>query len=305
MFGTGSPRTEPPAPVCAFGAAALQRLLSADCRKQRELVPRAFDRRAVHSHAFLRQSAHDRLAPSRGVSGQPQTGSAPDASDGYRGYWSQAGYQPAPSRARHLSLSARRLSFVSGQSSLERRYYLLSLATGIHVPGGHHRLVQPLRAQLATVQYPRYPVLSPSPRSSFGARQTQCFQHRSGLSVHQSGFHRQAQDRGYSHQYGWPGTGFGQRLRRETVAQCQVRVPVFARLRLGSPATPESGRLLPFLQPPALSSVAGLPNASCGALRVRAMKPWPGLNLFFQKSGLDIRVHFTHKLEFRVSEIRR
>jgi len=85
------------------------------------------------------------------------------------------------------------------------------------------------------------------------------------------------------------GPGIGQHLRRATVAQCQIRVPLPERLRFGCPTTPGTGRLLPFLQPSALTPSTGLPNPSYGAYGVmRFIQPRSALTYFSRKVVLTL-----------------
>ena len=74
-------------------------LLCAGSDQRRGPGADAADRRAVPENALLWQPVDGAAFLAAGPQGQPQTHSAPDATDGHRGGLSQAAHQPSPSRS--------------------------------------------------------------------------------------------------------------------------------------------------------------------------------------------------------------
>ena len=84
---------------------------------------------------------------------QPKTRATTDAVYGHRSLVPEAESESSGSRSRDLSVPAPRCHRQPAQPGLEHRYYLHSDALGLSVPGGHYGLVQPLRAELGSLQY--------------------------------------------------------------------------------------------------------------------------------------------------------
>ena len=76
--------------------------------------------------------------------------------------------------------------------SLEFRHHLRADATGIHVPDGGDRLVQPLRAVVAAVEHAGGAVLPGGAGGGVGSGPAGDLQHRPGLAVHLARVHRPA-----------------------------------------------------------------------------------------------------------------
>ena len=82
-----------------------------------------------------------------------------------------------------------------------------------------------------------------------------------------SSVHRRAQGSRHCDQHGWQGPMGGQRVRRASVAQRQVRGRVPAGLRNAHRASSRTGPLLRFLQHQAPSQRTGPTHPRCGVLR--------------------------------------
>ena len=139
---------EHPTAVRTAGPAALDLLLPAAAGERGEPAPAAAARRAVPGVPVLRQPAHGGH-----VGGQSQAHPAADAHSGHRGPVSETQFEPPGAGPRDLPVLTARSLHRAAQPGLEHRYYLRSDAGRLPLPGGRHGLVQPLRAQLGTLQY--------------------------------------------------------------------------------------------------------------------------------------------------------
>ena len=79
---------------------------------------------------------------------------------------SQAAHDGDERTASHLSVPAAQFGDHTPQSSAEHRHHLYSDAARLHVPGGRHRLVQPLHSSLAAFELSRRAILFGSPGAS-------------------------------------------------------------------------------------------------------------------------------------------
>jgi hypothetical protein len=127
---------------------------------------------------------------------------------------------PAPGH--EIYPAARRLHRTA-QPCLEHQYYLHSDAWRLPLPGGRDGLVQPLRAQLGTLQYDGGRLLFGRAGGSVPFRPTGNLELRSGVPVHLARLSGAAEEARHRHQHGWTGPCPGQRFHRAPVAQPKVR----------------------------------------------------------------------------------
>src|SRR6187549_1751236 len=138
---------EHPTAVRTAGPAALDLLLPASARERGKLASAATAGPTVSGLAVLRQPQDGRRTGS-----EPQTRPAADGHSGHRSPLSQTAFESSGARPRSLPVPAARRDHREAQPSLEHRYYLRSDAGRLSVPGRRHGLVQPLRAELGTLQ---------------------------------------------------------------------------------------------------------------------------------------------------------
>src|SRR5262252_2159261 len=219
-------RSEHPAAMRAAGPAALDLLLSAAAGERRQPAFAAEARRVVSGAPVLRQPSHGRHVGSW-AHAHPTT----DADFGNRSPLSETQSEPSSSGARDLPVLAARRLGREAQPGLEHGYYVPSDAWWLPLPGGHHGLVQPVRAELGTFQHHGDRLLSGCAGGGVPFRSTRNLELRSGFAIHRGGFSGTAQTTRYLHQHGWTGPRPGQRFYRAPVAQSQVRADLPRRLR--------------------------------------------------------------------------
>jgi hypothetical protein len=125
------------------------------CPRERiQLASDAPDRRAVSAHTVLRLAKDDSLSeqPAR-LPGQSQARTTVDAPDGIAGDLSQATDERCGQRTQGVSISAAQPGDHTAEPGVERGYHLRPNAARVHVPRRHHRLVQPVRRDLAALQH--------------------------------------------------------------------------------------------------------------------------------------------------------
>src|SRR6266699_116017 len=254
-------RSTTSAPECsaamrAARCASLDLLSPAAAGERGEPASAPAARRAVPGLPVLRQPSHGRHA-----GGQPQTHPAADAHSGYRSALPETELEPPRSRSRDLSVPAARRLHRTAQPSLEHRYYLHSDAGRLPLPGGRDGLVQPLRAQLGTLQYDGDRLLFGRAGGGVPFRPARNLELRSGVPVHLARLSGAAEEARHLHQHGWTRTSARQRFHRAPVAQPEVRTHLPWRLRQRGRSVPSAGRLLPLLQSPASAPGAGLSDA--------------------------------------------
>src|SRR6266566_9066219 len=254
-------RSTTSAPECsaamrAARCASLDLLSPAAAGERGEPASAPAARRAVPGLPVLRQPSHGRHA-----GGQPQTHPAVDAHSGYRSALPETELEPPRSRSRDLPVPAARRLHRTAQPSLEHRYYLHSDAGRLPLPGGRDGLVQPLRAQLGTLQYDGDRLLFGRAGGGVPFRPTRNLELRSGFPVHLARLSGAAEEARHLDQHGWTGSRPGQRFHRAPVAQPEVRTHLPRRFRQRRRSVPSAGPLLPFLQSPASAPGARLPNA--------------------------------------------
>ncbi len=129
-------------------------VLPAPRRDLREPGVDASHRRAVSGDAVLW------FTPDGGdAGGESQAGPTTDADDGNRGELRRSSRHAAPDRTQDLPLFAAECGDPISRSRVEYRHHLHPAATGVLVPGGDHRLVQPTCVELASEQHARRELL--------------------------------------------------------------------------------------------------------------------------------------------------
>src|SRR5215831_3741806 len=235
--------------------AALDLLLSVTAGEHGEPASAAEARRAVLGLPVFRQPSHGRHAGSR-----PQAHPAIDADSGNRSSLSETESESAGARPRGLPLPPAGCLDRAAQPRLEHRYYVPSDAWRLPLFGGRHGLVQPLRAQLGTVQHHGDRLLSGCAAGGVPLRPTRNLELRSRLAVHRGRVSHAPKRPRHPNQHGRPWSRSGQRLHRASVAQLEVRADLPRRLHQRRRPVSGAGPLLPFLQPPASAPGARLPN---------------------------------------------
>ena len=243
----------------AARVAALYFLPSACRREQGESGSDAATGRTISGIAVLRKPQVRRAAGTRtATTHQPKTRATVDAADGHRSLVSEAASESSGSRTRDLSVSAQRCHCQPAQPGLEHRYYLHSDALGLSVPGGHYGLVQPLRVELGSLQYHGGGLLPICTGGGFMHRQVRDLQLRSRCAIYLPPVSAAAQGPLYSDQHGWTRASHGQCAYRALVALGEIRTDLPRRLRFGRRTLVSVISILPPLQFPPPSSVAGL-----------------------------------------------
>ena len=201
--------------------------------------------------------------PSHGchTEGQSQANPAAHADSGNRSSLSETELEPPGTRPRDLSILAARRLDRTAQPSLEHRYYVCSDAGRLPLPGGRDGLVQSLRPQLGALQHDGNRLLSGGSGGRVALWSTRDLELRSGIAVHRSGFSGAAEKARRVDQHGRTRPRPGQRFHRAALAQSEVRAHLPRRLRQRRRSLPSVGSLLPFLQPSASASGAGLQDA--------------------------------------------
>src|SRR5260370_6612510 len=242
--------------VRTAGSAALDLLLPAAAGERGEPAPASRARPVVPEAPILRKPQDGSRAGS-----EPQAHPAPDAHSGYRSPLSQTELEPPGAGSPDLPVPAARRGNPPAQPRLEHRYYLHSDARRLPVPGRGDGLVQPLCAQLGTLQYDGDRLLPGGAPRRFPLRPARNLELRSGLAVHLGRFPGAAQEPRQLHQHGWPPPRARQRVHRTAVALSQIRVDLSPRLRHRPRTVPGAGELLPLLQSSASASVARVSDA--------------------------------------------
>src|SRR5437667_9520958 len=254
-------RSRPSAPqrstaVRTAGRAALDLLLPAAAGKRGEPAPDAKAGPVVHEAPVFRQPQDGRR-----VRRGPPSCPAADAHFGNRSALPQTAPESPGSGPPDLSVPATRRSDRAAQPRLEDRYYLHSNAWRLPVPGGGDGLVQPVRAQLGTVQHHGDRLLPGRTRRGVPLRPARNLELRPRLAVHFGGLPGSTQTARHPDQHGWPRPCARQRFHRTAVALAQVRADLSRRLRQRPRSVPGAGELLPLLQPPAAAPGARLSDA--------------------------------------------
>src|SRR5580658_3575531 len=177
-------RSRSPAPqhstaVRTAGSAALDVLLPAAARERREPATAPPPGPTVSEASIFRKPQTGRRAGD-----EPQAHSTADAHPGHRSPLSQTEFEPSCARPPDLPVPAARHGNPPAQPRLEHRYYLPSDAWGLSLSGGGDGLVQPLRAQLGTLQYDGDRFLPDGAGRCVSFRPTRNLELRSGFTVH-------------------------------------------------------------------------------------------------------------------------
>src|SRR5579863_2312222 len=252
--------------VRTAGRAALDLLLPAAAGERGEPAPDAKAGPVVHEAPVFRQPQDGRR-----VRRGPPSCPAADAHFGNRSALPQTASESPGSGPSDLSVPATRRSDRAAQPRLEHRYYLHSHAWRLSVPGGGDGLVQPVCAELGTVQHPGDRLLPGRTRRGVPLRPARNLELRPGLAVHRSRLPGSAQTARHPNQHGWPRSCARQRFHRTAVALAQVRADLPRRLRQRPRSVPGAGELLPLLQPPAAAPGPRLSDAG-GSVPVQDKK---------------------------------
>src|ERR1700733_44636 len=234
-----------PAAVRTAGRAALDLLSPTATGARGEPAPAAATRRAVSEMPVLRQPQDGRR-----VGGQSQARATADAHSGHRSSLRQTELKPPGSGSRSVSVPAAGRRHRAAQPRLEYRYYVRSDARGLSVPGRGDGLVQPVRAELGTVQHDGDRLLPGRASRGIPLRPTRNLELRSRLAVYFGRLPGSAEETRDLHQHGWPRPRTRQRIHRAIVALGQVRTDLPRRLCHRPGSVLSVGELLPFLQLP-------------------------------------------------------
>src|SRR3984893_11176194 len=241
-------RSRSPAPqhstaVRTAGGAALDLLLSAAAREHRKPAAAPPTRPTVPEASVFRK-------PQNGgrVGGEPQAHPAADAHSGYRSPVSQTELEPAGAGSPGIPVPAARRRDRKTQPRLEHRYYLPPDARRLSLSSRGDGLVQPLRAQLGTLQYDGNRFLPGGARRSVSFRPARNLELRSGLAVHLGGLLSSAKEPRHLDQHGWPRARARQRFHRTAVALAQIRADLSRRLRHRTGTVSGAGKLFSLLQ---------------------------------------------------------
>src|ERR1700736_3070550 len=242
--------------VRTAGRAAFDLLLSAAAGKRGEPAPDAPARPVVHEAPVFRQPENGRR-----TGDQSQTRATADADSWHRSALSQTQLEPSGTGSRNLSVPAARRRHRKTKSRLEHRYYVYSDAWWLSLPGRGDGLVQPLRAQLGTIQHDGNRLLPGRAPRGIPPRPTRNLELRSGLAVYFRRLLGAAEEARDLHQYGWARPRTGQRFHRAVVALAQVRTDLPRRLCRRPGYVLGVGKLLPLLQPRTAAPGARLSDA--------------------------------------------
>ena len=212
--------------------AALYFLPSACRREQGEPGSDAATGRTISGIAVLRKPQVRRAAGTRtATTDQPKTRATTHAVNGHRSLVPEAESESSGSRTRDLSVFAPQCHCQPAHPGLEHRYYLHSDALGLSVPGGHYRLVQPLRVELGSLQYHGGGLLPICTGGGFMHRQVRDLQLRSRCAIYLPPVSATAQGPLYPDQHGWTRASHGQCVYRAVVALGEIRTDLPRRLR--------------------------------------------------------------------------
>src|SRR5580658_1029064 len=173
------PTPQHPTAVRTAGPTALNLLLPASAGERGKLAAVAHPRRVVSEGTLLWQPEDGRPVR-RGPPSRP----AADAHPGHRSPLSETELEPAGAGSPGIPIPAARRGDREAQPRLEHRYYLPSDARRLSLSGGGDGLVQPLRAQLGTLQYDGNRFLPGGAGRCVSFRPARNLELRSGLAVH-------------------------------------------------------------------------------------------------------------------------
>src|ERR1700682_984855 len=242
--------------VRTAGSAALDLLLPAAAGDRGEPAPDAPARRAVPEMPVLREPQDGRR-----TGDQSQTRPTADAHSGHRSPLPQTELEPSGARSPDLPVPAARPRHRTPKPRLEHRYYVHSDAWRLSLSGRRDGLVQPLRAQLGTVQHDGDRLLPGRASRGIPFRPARNLELRSGLPVHFGRLPGSAEEARDLHQHGWPRSRARQRFHRTPVALFEVRADLSCGLRHRPRTVSGVGKLLPLLQSRAAAPGARLSDA--------------------------------------------
>src|SRR5260370_24303888 len=178
MDRSRAPAPQHPAAVRTARSAALDLLLPAAAGERGEPAIAPPARSAVSETPVFWKPQNVRR-----IGREPQTHPTADAHSGHRSPLPQTQLEPSAAGPSNLPIPAARRGDREAQPRLEHRYYLPSDAWRVSLPGRGDGLVQPLRAQLGTVQYDGDRFLPGGARHRVSFRPARNLELRSGLAV--------------------------------------------------------------------------------------------------------------------------
>src|SRR3954452_5621932 len=223
------------------GGAALDLLLPAATRERGNPASTAQTGPTVFEAPVLRQPQNSCRTGS-----EPQAHPASDAYPRHRSPLSQTESQPPGAGASGLPVPAARRGNPPAQPRLEHRYYLHSDAWRLSLLSRGDGLVQPLRAQLGTLQHTRNQLLPSCTRRRVPLRPARNLELRSRLAVHLRRVPGSAPQAWHIDQHGWAWPHTRQRFYRTAVALAQIRTDLPRRLRHRSRTLPSIEKLFHF-----------------------------------------------------------
>ena len=186
----------------------------------------ASHRRTIPEDAVLRESADDGLSHAKGVRSEPEACAALDAADGRRGDLSASTDDDDRLGTPQIPVFIARSCDHEARRSVGGGHHVHPDGEWVHVPGGDHRLAQPVRVGVAVVEQPGEQFLRGGVGGGVVAAPAGNLQHGPGSTVHESGVHRPVGDGGSEHQHGWERACVGQRVHRTAVVEREVRARV-------------------------------------------------------------------------------
>ena len=230
------------------------------------------DRRAVYADAVLRKPEDGGVFKTSGTCGESETSSEIDEGNGDRGDLPRTQYQPASDGTCGVSVFVEKSFNHASESGLERGYYVHPTLSRICISGGDSRLVFPIRSVLETLEQFGDGILYGDTRRGIGASDTGYFQHGSGMSVYERGFHETFEGERNPDQHGLTGPGLRQYLYGETLEERQIRGCLSERLSDHDGGSGRIEEIFSVLQPRKISPVSGLQNTGGGSWNHRTGK---------------------------------
>src|SRR5204862_1458270 len=120
---------------------------------RREPATDAAHRRTVHADSVLWSPENELVAGRAGIRRQSEASPPADAADGFGGDLPEAPAIEAGDRASNLSVPAAWDQDRPAQSGLDERHHVHPAAARVHLSGGGHGLVQPVRVGVGGIGF--------------------------------------------------------------------------------------------------------------------------------------------------------
>src|SRR6202167_5880887 len=218
MDRSHTPASQHSTAVRTAGSGALDLLLPAAAGERGDPTTAPPTRPTVSEASVFRKPKNGRRA-----GGEPQAHPTADAHPGHRSPLSETEPEPSSAGSSDLPIPAARRDDRAAQPRLEHRYYLPSDAWRLPLSGRGDGLVQPLRAQLGTLQYDGNRFLPGGAGGRVSIRAARNLELRPRLAVHCGRLFGSAQKPRHRDQHGWPRARARQRFHRTAVALAPVR----------------------------------------------------------------------------------